>query len=369
MKLNDIIRTIPKFLVGMGQQNKRCSIELISAPGRGKSQVTRRIREECQKLTPGKEWGFQTVFLATQSPVDLPGMTFKGVMEYRGKRITVADPTMPVWMLTEDGFPVTEFESGILFLDEFGQAEGDTKKAAAELLLNGQIGKWKLPPGWHVIAASNRASDRSGVTKNFDFVVNRRMELHIDDDIDGLIAHAEKSNVHPLVLAFMRVNPTIVLDPKGIPEQQGPYCTPRTAFMVSDLLYTLAGDSIDVRFSGPIHEMVGGLIGPAAAAQMENTVRLAQELPPLEAILAAPGTTQVPQSPHAQMLACYRLAAIADEANFGKLITYVSRMPKEFSCTFMQAATNRDMDLLDTHEFDKWVDDNRDLLDVVTRAV
>jgi hypothetical protein len=33
-----------------------------------------------------------------------------------------------------------------------------------ELVLNKRFGKHELPPGWHVISASNRLSDKSGVS-------------------------------------------------------------------------------------------------------------------------------------------------------------------------------------------------------------
>jgi hypothetical protein len=36
---------------------------------------------------------------------------------------------------------------GILFLDEFAQAEDEVKKPAAELILNGNVGTWRLPTG------------------------------------------------------------------------------------------------------------------------------------------------------------------------------------------------------------------------------
>ena len=48
------------------------AIELISRPGRGKSQTIRRIRDQ-MSARDGEEWGYADLFLATQTPPDLIG--------------------------------------------------------------------------------------------------------------------------------------------------------------------------------------------------------------------------------------------------------------------------------------------------------
>ena len=43
---------------------------------------------------------------------------------------------MPLWMVTQTGKPDMGIQKrGIIFLDEYGQGEADTKRASAELLL------------------------------------------------------------------------------------------------------------------------------------------------------------------------------------------------------------------------------------------
>src|SRR5690606_40622459 len=66
---------------------------------------------------------------------------------------TCALPISPPWAVQPN-----EPEVGLLFLDELGQASHDVQKPAAELLLHRQVGSYKLPPGWIVVAATNRES-------------------------------------------------------------------------------------------------------------------------------------------------------------------------------------------------------------------
>lgn len=340
------------------------SIELRSAPGRGKSEFTRQLKYELSRRD-GFEWGYGTLFLATQTPPDLIGYQFKGERNWDGKTVAVTEPTLPSWMMTEDGKPVWAYERGILVLDEYGQGEADVKRASAELLLNKQLGPWKLPPGWGVIACSNRASDRSGVTKSFDFVINRRMEIDITDDIGAWEEWALTNGVTPLVIAFAHQHPHVVFS-DGVPEKQGPWCTPRSLIMAERYLKAASKGSSEFPDDPSTIEAVGGLIGPGAAAQLFGFVKLEREMPKFETICNNPDKAKVPDKPDAQMLIAYNLAHRVDEDSVSPVITYMNRMGKEFGVTFMRAMCKRAPKLVQTPAVMKWTKENSSLMAQVT---
>jgi hypothetical protein len=348
----------------------RKSVELVSPPGRGKSEFIAAQPSRMSRLmsTASRkvEWGFATCFLATMTPADMMGFM---VPEKREDGRLVSSFTMPPWMRTVDGRMVDEFEYGILLLDEYGQGEADTKRASAELLLNKRLGQWQLPAGWSVWAASNRASDRSGITKSFDFVINRRLEIHITDDINSWVGWAEAKGVDPVFITFARQNPQIVFDPKGVPDKQGPWCTPRSLVMCQDVLNALKNDPDDLIPATPeAAELAGGMIGAGASAQLFAMIRLAHEMPNFDDIIAKPESTRIPTKPDAQMLVCYQLAARANEKNITPMIKYVERLPKEFAVTFVSSAVQRDTSLIDTKSFSKWCTENQTLMAVIHRA-
>jgi hypothetical protein len=337
------------------------SIEMMSAPGRGKSQFNADT-VEIMSERDGEEWGFATLFLATQTPPDLLGYVFKGERTWDDKKVAISEATLPSWMMTSKGKPVWAHKRGILLLDEYGQGEADVKRASAELLLNKQLGPWKLPEGWSVIACSNRASDRSGVTKSFDFVINRRMEINITDDLEAWLNWAATHDVMPLTQAFAKQNPQIVFQ-DGVPDKQGPWCTPRSLVMADQQLQALAKyNGGRVPDAGPALELVGGLISTGSAAQYFSFVRLQNEMPPYEKIISDPKKAKVPEKPDALMLVAFQLAhnVRADEVN--PVLTYVDRMPKEFSVTFATAACKRDVSLVAHPGFYKWAMQNASLM-------
>lgn len=336
------------------------SVELVSSPGLGKSEFVEQIRSDMEKAT-NQKWGFAKMFLATQTPPDLIGYQFKGERDFGAGAVAVTEPTLPLWMMTTDGKPVQAYERGILFLDEYGQGEADVKRASAELLLNKQIGPWKLPPGWSVIAASNRSSDRSGVTKSFDFVINRRLEVEVSPSVDAWTEWAMEHGIAPLTVAFANQNPHIVFEGK-VPDKQGPWCTPRSLVMADNILQSLRGNGEDLPDGPEAVELITGMIGAAASAQYFSFVRLEREMPKYEKIIASPDKVKVPEKPDAQMLVIYNLAHRVKVDELDAVITYIKRMPKEFAVTFARSACKLNPHLVASKAMNQWCSDNATLM-------
>jgi hypothetical protein len=192
---------------------------------------------------------------------------------------------VPAWFQTRDpdtdildGKLCTDYEYGINFLDEYGQGEGDVKRASAELLLNGRLGPHVMPKGWVTVAASNFASDRSGVSKSFDFVIGRRVEINLTDDIESWKDWALTHNVNPVLVAFAIQNPQVVFT-KGVPDKQGPWCTPRSLVLCGKILEQMADENGDLPTDASAIEIAHGMIGAGAAAQLFAMIKLGQEMP------------------------------------------------------------------------------------------
>lgn len=360
MNLTEIAKVLPALL------DSGVAVELVSAPGRGKSELIDQTHAKLNKRDHDKGgWGLAKMFLATQTPPDLIGFVFKGEMEHDGKKIATSEPTLPAWMITQDGKPVWEYPRGILFLDEFGQGQADVKAAAAELLLNGRIGRHQLPKGWSVVAASNRSSDRSAVTKSLDFVINRRVELTVDDDLQSWENWAFDAKIEPLFISFANTNPQVVFDDK-VPEKQGPWCTPRSLVLLSRMLDQLRDDQGRIPTDKAAVEIATGMIGKAAAAALFAHVKLGHEMPSIDDIIKNPTKTKVPTKPDACMLVSYNLAARVDDKNAEPVITYMERMNKEFAVSFAKAACRRHPQLVFHKSFTAWSDKNASLMTALT---
>lgn len=334
--------------------------EMKSAPGRGKSDF---VEDLVRKLSErdGFQWGFFPLFLATYTPQDLMGYMVP-VKQPNGS--IVSQFTTPPWMIDASGKHVNDYQRAIIFLDEYGQGDGDTKRVSAQLLLKGEVGPHKVDLSKvGIIAASNRAKDRSGVTKDFDFVINRRAEIEIQDDLESWLEWANTHNVSPLTCAFANQNPTIVFS-DGVPEKQGPWCTPRSLAMADRLLTLKAKRSPggQVPTDQLTVETLEGLIGTGAAQQYMIFVRLDREMPPYDEIVKSPSKAKVPTKPDAQMLISYNLAHRAKLEDTASIIEYIERMPKEFATTFATSVCKRSPAFVREPAFQKWVRANASLM-------
>ena len=216
-------------------------MEVLSPPGRGKSEFFEDFITK-MGLRDNTPWGYSTCFLATYTPPDLIGYQFKGERPWgpNGEMVAVTEPTMPLWMTTNDGRPLSAYQRGLVVLEEYGQGESDVKRGAAQLNLKGEVGPWRVPnfgkDGWGVVALSNRyGKDRSGVTKAFDFVINRRMEIHLKDDPVSWELWAVQKGLPAIFVSFAMQYPHLVWT-QDVPKVQGPWCTPRSLVMAIKFL-------------------------------------------------------------------------------------------------------------------------------------
>jgi hypothetical protein len=311
MKINEA-KDIIKLRLRQTTQNKYKAMLFVSGPGMGKSSIVEQAADE-YSAEIGEPVMCKPFHLTTVEPPDVRGFGLPDKDSDGNRTMTF---TAPPWAVRKD-----EPSRGILFLDELGQASHDVQKPAAELLLHRRVGSYQLPPGWIVVAASNRESDRSGVQRELAFITNRRVVYNIEPNLDAWANWAEKTGVHPLAIAFAKVKPGLVFSDK-VPEKPGPYCTPRSLVMLSEDI----GEMDMAMFT----ETATGLIGEGTAAEFVAFLRVAESLPSFEEIVKNPSTAEVPKRPDASYAAMQMVAHRVDDKTAKAAFTYLKRMGKEF---------------------------------------
>jgi hypothetical protein len=355
MKLSDFgAKAVSYYLSGK-------SIYLKSGPGRGK---TTAVIEAVPRIAKAlnKNLGLSILSGPLLTPIDTVGVLMPKHLEDGTVESLFSQP---FWFRTEEGKKLSEYDGGVIFVDEADKADLDVKKVLGEMALSGRCGPHKLPPGWVVWMAGNRAGDRSGSTKELDHLINRRFEIEVTDDLEGWKDWAVRNDVHYSIIAFADSNAQIVF-PETVPEKQGPFCTPRSLVATGQLLMTLAGNSDDLPTDDLSVEVAAGGIGQAAAAQLMATLKLASELPEISTIISGPKTAKIPGAADAQMLTCYKLAMLADEKSIAPFITYVERLPADFAVTFVNSVSRRRAMLMTTPAMREWVSRNASLVNLMS---
>jgi len=356
MNLNTVLTRLPYwYQAGM-------SIDLESAPGRGKSTTIEAAPKVIgEKLS--KNLGLVVTNGANLTVMDVVGY---GVPKHQDNR-TVMVFSDPFFAITTEGKHWSEYDGGILFVDERDKMETDVKKILGEARLSGRFGPHKLPPGWLLWTAGNSSKHRSGSTKELDHEINRTLKIHITDDLESWNDWAAKNGVSALTLAFANQNVHIVFT-DGVPEKQGPWCTPRSLCAADRYLQQFRDKDGFLPDDPTLVEEIQGIIGDGAAAQYFSFIRLEREMPKYSTIINDPDKAKFPEKPDAIMLVCYNLAHRVKKEEAAAVIRYVERGPKEFAVTFAKAACGRDPSLVQTPAFGKWAMQNSSLMAAIQKA-
>lgn len=355
----------------------------VSGSGMGKSQqAVAYARGWCEEGTAqGVKRGFSITFLATHTPPDVVGYKFKGERDVIvdvdadgkpiTKKVTVDDASCPLWFVSTEGKPAFCYDEFMIIFDEFGQAELDVKRSAAEIALSGGTPPW-YAPNHRCLMLTNEGA-RYGVSKTFDFIIARQTRIDIKPDIEALLTHMNKPYSHRglqwhvmgVTKAWAAANPTVVFENE--PEQQGPWCNPRQLYAVDRYLqrkFALSGNQeVDSRAL----EVISGTIGMPATTSLVSHLQFRLQLPSYDAVVADPMGTEVPSKPDLQMLMAYELSSYVKAADLTPVIAYIGRLPKDMAVTFVSSLLGRDYkQMVNAPAMQAWISKNAALVSVIS---
>ncbi len=237
-------------------------------PGVGKSAL---IRQICTS----EQICFLDVRLAQREPVDI-----------RGLPVPRDDG---VHWLTSAEWP--RKGRGIILFDELTAADRSLQVAAYEFILDRRLGDlYRVPSGWYLCAAGNRAEDRAVAQTMSSALANRFCHLEIEPDPDCWVHWALSTGVDPRVIGFIRFQPRLLYRPEGDLQQGWP--SPRGWERVGlelELAQQLGLDESSVRL------IVQGIVGPAAATEFFAYLTWADHLPAVESMLRGQSPLVVPE--------------------------------------------------------------------------
>lgn len=270
-------------------------------PGVGKSAVVK-------KIASALGLSLRDVRAALLDPTDLRGIP--AVID--GKAVWC-----PPSFLPSDSEP-----SGLLFLDEINAAPPLVQASLYQLVLDRQIGEYRLPDGWRIVAAGNRQTDRSVVFRLSSALANRFTHIQFEADFDDWRAWALSSHIEPTVIGFLALRPQLLLGEPG----EGPaYPTPRTWEMASDVIGVSEGIA-------QCADVLPGVIGEGAAAEFLGYARTALREDDFRRIAADPKAAKLPNSLSDAFALTAWLAYRASEPTIRTAgAVLLTRLPVEFA--------------------------------------
>jgi hypothetical protein len=219
---------------------------------------------------------------------------------------------------------------GMLIIDEINGCDKLTQAQLLSLIWNRQVGVCKLGDGWMIICTGNQDKDGAYTQKMITPMVSRMNEIIAEYDVDVWLKWMAEEGGHEHVISFIKYRPNLAItfDP-SIP---GPFATARTWKSVSDLLYAYDKDT-------PPPETIQGWVGAGPSKEFMFHLEMADKLVKIDDILKDPAHAKCPDGdPGAMYAIATGLAGRFNYDNCVKIMTYLERMPKEYSIYCVKTA-------------------------------
>jgi hypothetical protein len=250
------ISQVKKSLNTLVENNLKHSIFLWGAPGIGKSSIIRDVAKE-------QHIDFIDLRISQLAPTDIRGLPY-----VKNNTAYFAPPSF---------LPTSE--RGILALDEFNMASPSVMGIAQQLILDRQVGDYKVPDGWFIIAAGNRTEDRAAISQMPAPVANRFIHFNIEPSLDSWKEYAIAMGVNEQILAFLNFRPQLLYN---FERNQAAWPSPRSWEFANSLL------SIDLD--------IESAVGAGAASEFYAYQTIYSELPDVGAIFSG-DYVSVPREP------------------------------------------------------------------------
>lgn len=308
---------------------------LTSSPGVGKSSIAKDIALK-HKLK------VIDVRLSQCDPTELLG--FPTINEKRTKASYVPMTTFPI-----EGDKIPDGYNGwLLLLDEFNSAPLSVQAAAYKVVLDQEVGEFKLHAKVVIIAAGNLATDKAITNRLSTAMQSRLIHLELETSVKAWLHWAANNNIDYRVTSYIAYQPENIhkFDPD---HNDVTFACPRTWEFVSKIIHNWKEVTVDKL---PI---LTGTIGEGNAREFFAFCEIFGKLPTIEAIKKDPKNALVPTEPSRVYAVTGLLSHNMNESNADVLMEYLLRLGKEFQTITLQNVLGNNQKLLRTKAIKEWV--------------
>lgn len=208
----------------------------------------------------------------------------------------------------------------VWFMDDLGQAPPAVQASFMPWLLARQVGGRKLPDHVTIIAATNRRTDRAGVSGILEPVKSRFATIvELEPELNEWCQWAmQQAFMPPELIAFLRFVPDKLN--QFVPSADLINCpSPRT--------WASAGRILSLGLPSELEQKaLTGAVGEGAATELMAYLLMYRALPNIDSILMDPDSGTIPTQVSVLYAVSTALAARANVTNFARVVKYVQRL-------------------------------------------
>jgi len=226
----------------------------------------------------------------------------------------------------------------MLNIDEFSGAQRLMQNVLLKVLDEHKVGEAKLRPDVWIMATGNRSWDMAHTEQISAALSNRASFVTVEPDLQAFLHYGVAHNFHPIVLSWVRFDEENLFHFSREAFMAGDvaFPSPRANERLSNLMHTKdrSGISDDI-----FRNLCAGTIGTARGVKFSGFVKIANDMPDLDALLA--GQSQpTPKDPAVVYATVYALVQKITRPNLQHALNYVEKFEPEWSQMFVSAVTS-----------------------------
>lgn len=292
-----------------------------SSPGMGKSSIAKSLAKEANLQIIDHR-------LSTSEPTDMSGLA-----RFNKDGYAYYSPFEGLFPL--ESTPLPKGKNGwLLILDEFNSAKKDVQAASYRLILDREVGQYKLNPNVYIICLGNLATDRA-IVNNLSTAMQSRlihfvMEISFTEWLEDV---AIKNNYDSRLIAFLSMYPKYLMDFRP-DHQEKTFCCPRTWEFMNKLI-------IDEPIVDEDAPLFAGTITSGTAVEFIQFNKAINGLVNVKEVVADPHYCKLPANLACLWATTTHLLEHVDHKNFDPICTYVGRFDMSFRVLFFRSIVIR----------------------------
>lgn len=251
------------------------------------------------------------------------------------------------FVASKDHFPLKGSDcpdTGLLVIDEISQCDNAMQKNLTGVIHDRRIHGQHLKDGWWIVATGNKTTDRAGANRILSHLANRVTRIDLDVSLDDWCTWALKNNVALEVISFLRFRPELLNLFNAHAEINA---TPRA--WVDGVSASLG--MIDSILEFPVFK---GDVGEGPAAEFLAFLKVFRNLPSVDSIVLNPTGIPVPEDAATRYALCGALCHRTTDNNFSRIMTFINRLPAEFSVLYIRDTIKKTPSIQTTNDFIRW---------------
>lgn len=308
-----------------------------SAPGMGKSSMAKQIAEQLDLY-------FIDIRLSTIDPMDLNG--FAAVEEVlmddgiNTKRMASYLP-MSIWPVEGTPLPINPatgqaYKGWLILFDELRSANPDIQAAAYRILLDHEVGPYKLHPRVLKMAATNGV-DHGAVAYDAGTAIQSRLVwYYLRSDLEEFLAMAQQRGFDQRVMGYLMWKGVSALNNFNPDSDECNFACERTWENLSKQLKRITTPDISAEYI----PMLAGTVGQSTAIEFQAYTQIYQNLYSYQDVLTQGKTLPIDTTrPDILYAMSARIQAEVNPQNAANdvpiLMDYINRLPIEFQQLIM----------------------------------